>query len=32
MLISEYLALRNQVSVTTGNPTVNLPETKQPEG
>lgn len=32
MLISEYLALRNQISVTTGNPTVNLPETKQPEG
>ena len=32
MLISEYLALRNQVSVTTGNPTVNLPETKRPEG
>lgn len=32
MLISEYLALRNQISVTTGNPTVNLPETNQAEG
>ena len=32
MLISEYLALRNQISVTTGNQTVNIPETKQAEG
>lgn len=31
MLISEYLALRNQISVTTGNPSVNLPE-QQTEG
>ncbi|MDE7192467.1 MAG: hypothetical protein K2O14_00720 [Oscillospiraceae bacterium] len=31
MLISEYLALRNQISVTTSNPTVNLPE-QQTEG
>lgn len=32
MLISEYLALRNQISVTTGNPAVNIPETKEAEG
>lgn len=31
MLISEYLALRNQISVTTGNPSVSLPE-QQTEG
>ena len=31
MLISEYLALRNQISVTMVHPTVNLPET-QTEG
>ncbi len=28
MLISEYLALRNQISVTTGNPTAAVPSTQ----
>ena len=32
MLISKYLAVRNQVNVTTGNTTVNLPETKETAG
>lgn len=31
MLISEYLALRNQISVTTGNSGVNVPETESSE-
>lgn len=32
MLISEYLALRSQISVSTGNQTVNLPQQEENSG